>query len=156
VTPDQDDCRPECHNIAYTDRDIDQLRVHIAGIRELLDESLAPSPRHQRARAELERLQRIIDNHDPKSGSANRTASTNWPHRDTDPQRMGILAAADRLLAGAPKRSSGNLSIVQLAIEANVKYSSSHRSTPTTGTTSSDSPCPPGARPPHSTTARTH
>lgn len=52
----------------------------------------------------------------------NRTASTSWPHTETDPQRIDILAAADRLLAGAPKQSSGNLSIVQLAREANVKY----------------------------------
>jgi hypothetical protein len=64
VTPDQDDCRPDCHNIAYTDRDINQLRVEAAGIREILDNSLAPSPRHHRAPAELERLQQIINNHD--------------------------------------------------------------------------------------------
>jgi hypothetical protein len=51
-----------------------------------------------------------------------RTASTSWPHPETDPQRLGILSAADRLLAGTPKRSTGNLSTVQLAIEANVKY----------------------------------
>jgi hypothetical protein len=52
----------------------------------------------------------------------NRTASTSWPHHETDPQRIAIIAAADRLLAGAPKRSTGNLSVVQLAREANVKY----------------------------------
>jgi len=62
VTPDQDDCRRDCHNIAYTDRDIDHLRVQAAGIGEILDNSLAPSPRHQRARAEVERLQQIINN----------------------------------------------------------------------------------------------
>jgi hypothetical protein len=44
VTPDQDDCRRDCHNIAYTDRDIDHLRVQAAGIGEILDNSLAPSP----------------------------------------------------------------------------------------------------------------
>jgi hypothetical protein len=64
VTPDQDDCRPNCRNIAYTDCDMDQLRVEVAGIRAIVDDSLAPSPRHQRACAESERLQRIIDNHD--------------------------------------------------------------------------------------------
>jgi hypothetical protein len=64
VTPDQDDCRPNCRNIAYTDRDIDELRVEVAGIRDIVDDSLAPSPRNQRASAESERLQRIIDNHD--------------------------------------------------------------------------------------------
>ena len=51
----------------------------------------------------------------------NKTASTNWPHHETNPQRIAILNAADRLLAGTPKRSTGNLSVVQLAIEANVK-----------------------------------
>jgi len=51
-----------------------------------------------------------------------RTASTSWTHFETDPQRVEILAAADRLLAGKPKRSTGNLSTVQLAVEANVKY----------------------------------
>jgi hypothetical protein len=64
ITPDQDDCRPNCRNIAYTDRDIDQIRVEVAGIRDIVDDSLAPSPRHQRACAESERLQRIIDDHD--------------------------------------------------------------------------------------------
>jgi hypothetical protein len=43
-------------------------------------------------------------------------------HHETDPQRIATLTAADRLLAGTPKRSTGNLSIVQLAVEANVKY----------------------------------
>jgi hypothetical protein len=35
---------------------------------------------------------------------------------------MAILAAADRLLAGTPRLSTGNLSVVQLATEADVKY----------------------------------
>jgi hypothetical protein len=52
----------------------------------------------------------------------NRTASTSWPHHETDPQRIAVLTAADRLLAGNPKHSTGNLSVVQLAREANVKY----------------------------------
>lgn len=51
-----------------------------------------------------------------------RTATSNWPQHETDSQRVEILAAADRLLAGTPTRSTGNLSVVQLAAEANVKY----------------------------------
>jgi FtsZ-binding cell division protein ZapB len=51
-----------------------------------------------------------------------RTATSSWPHQETDPQRVAILAAADRLLAGTPTRSTGNLSVVQLAAEADVKY----------------------------------
>jgi hypothetical protein len=35
---------------------------------------------------------------------------------------VGILAAADRMLSGKPQRCSGNLSVSQLAVEANVKY----------------------------------
>ena len=40
---------------------------------------------------------------------------------DADPVRAAILAAMDRLLAGTPLRSSGRLSVSQLAIEAGVK-----------------------------------
>ncbi|WP_107123149.1 hypothetical protein [Streptomyces caeruleatus] len=40
---------------------------------------------------------------------------------DADPVRTAILAAMDRLLAGTPLRSSGRLSVSQLAIEADVK-----------------------------------
>ena len=49
-------------------------------------------------------------------------ANAGWPADEGDPERAAILAAADRLLAGAPHRSTGRLSIVQLAIEADVKY----------------------------------
>ncbi len=52
----------------------------------------------------------------------NRTATTSWPTGETDPQRVGILAAADRMLSGKPQRCNGNLSVSQLAVEANVKY----------------------------------
>jgi len=52
----------------------------------------------------------------------NRTATTSWPTAETDPQRVCILAAADRMLSGKPQRCSGNLSVSQLAVEADVKY----------------------------------
>lgn len=51
-----------------------------------------------------------------------KSATTAWPTTETDPERVAILDAADRLLAGTPLRSAGNLSVVQLAIEAEVKY----------------------------------
>jgi hypothetical protein len=41
--------------------------------------------------------------------------------RTTDPTREAVLAAMDRLLAGTPLRSSGRLSVSQLAIEAGIK-----------------------------------
>ncbi len=50
------------------------------------------------------------------------TATSAWPTRESDPQRIAILDAADRLLTGTPQRSTGNLSVVQLAIEADLKY----------------------------------
>jgi hypothetical protein len=50
------------------------------------------------------------------------TATNAWPAQEIDPQRIALLAAADRLLAGTPRRSTGNLSVVQLAVEADVKY----------------------------------
>jgi len=40
---------------------------------------------------------------------------------ETDPNRRAIIAAMNRLLAGAPHRSNGRLNVSQLAIEANVK-----------------------------------
>jgi hypothetical protein len=49
-------------------------------------------------------------------------ATNAWARPEADPQRRELLAAADRLLAGTPQHSTGNLSIVQLAAEAQVKY----------------------------------
>jgi hypothetical protein len=49
-------------------------------------------------------------------------ATSAWLAQETDAQRIALLAAADRLLTGTPRRSTGNLSVVQLAIEADVKY----------------------------------
>ncbi|MFD8599851.1 hypothetical protein ACFV1L_33075 [Kitasatospora sp. NPDC059646] len=62
-TPDQDDCRPACQNIAYTDRDIAEREARAEELRRLVADVLAPSPRHQRERAELQALQSIIDTH---------------------------------------------------------------------------------------------
>ncbi len=39
----------------------------------------------------------------------------------TDEERRQIVAAIDRLIAGTPLRSGGNLTIVDLAVEADVK-----------------------------------
>ena len=64
TTPDMDECRPTCQNIAYTDRDIEQLRERAAHIQDLLGDFLAPSPRHARIRAERDRLQELIGKHE--------------------------------------------------------------------------------------------
>jgi integrase len=69
VTPDQDDCRTNCQNIAYTDRDITEIRDQVDHLQHMLDDFfLAPSPRHRRIRAELDRLRGIIRNHNLRSG----------------------------------------------------------------------------------------
>ena len=126
--PDQTDCRPNCRNKAYTDRDIAALRHEVAELQTAQRTSLAPSPRHQRLNATLERLQRsstptrATNLNRQQETAVNRTATASWPTEETDPQRVGILAAADRMLSGKPQRCSGNLSVSQLAVEANVKY----------------------------------
>ncbi len=63
-TPDQDDCRPTCQNIAHTDRNIADVRRQAAELQDLVDDHLAPSLRHHRERAELDRLRTIIRHHD--------------------------------------------------------------------------------------------
>jgi hypothetical protein len=40
---------------------------------------------------------------------------------ESDPVRVAILAAMNRLITGAPQRSNGRLNITQLAVEAGVK-----------------------------------
>jgi integrase len=63
-TPDHDDCRPQCQNIAVTDRDIADVRRRAADLRTIVGDRLAPSLRHHRDRAELDRLRAIIRRHD--------------------------------------------------------------------------------------------
>ncbi len=46
---------------------------------------------------------------------------TDTPTVQDDPVRAALTAAMDRLLAGTPLRSTGRLSVSQLAVEANVK-----------------------------------
>jgi hypothetical protein len=63
-TPDQDNCRPNCQNIAYTDRDIADLRARLIELQKLTGDHLAPSPRWRRERAERDRLIGILRDHD--------------------------------------------------------------------------------------------
>lgn len=48
------------------------------------------------------------------------TPSTATREQETDPVRRKLLAAMDRLLGGTPLRSTGRLSISQLAVEADL------------------------------------
>jgi integrase len=63
-TPDLDDCRPGCQNIARTDADIGVLRAQAAELEAVVADPLSPEPLHVRERHQLGRLQAIIDEHD--------------------------------------------------------------------------------------------
>ncbi|MFJ4609541.1 hypothetical protein [Streptomyces griseus] len=64
VTPDLDDCRPQCRCIARTDRDMQEVRQDYLDLVDITDDPLAPSIRHERELHELERLRRIITAHE--------------------------------------------------------------------------------------------
>jgi integrase len=64
VTPDIDDCRPRCPNIARTDADIDALRADLRRIDDRLDDPLAPAPRRARDQANAHRLRILIARHE--------------------------------------------------------------------------------------------
>ncbi|MGI5194547.1 hypothetical protein ACQEVY_13085 [Streptomyces sp. CA-288835] len=63
VTPDTDDCRPNCLNLARTDRDIECVEQKVAELTEIVSDPLAPPIRHERERHELARQQAILDAH---------------------------------------------------------------------------------------------
>ncbi|KAA8877510.1 hypothetical protein F3087_43935 [Nocardia colli] len=68
ITPDLSDCRPNCVNIARTDRDIALVRAQAARLREIVEDPLAPPVRAARQRAELHRLLRILAEHHGHTG----------------------------------------------------------------------------------------
>ncbi|MFI7019299.1 hypothetical protein [Streptomyces sp. NPDC050164] len=63
VTPDIDDCRPNCRCLARTDRDIAHIEQQVAKLEETVSDPLAPPIRHARDQHELARLQAILDTH---------------------------------------------------------------------------------------------
>jgi len=63
-TPDLTDCRPECQNIARTDRDIETLREDNAILAAEAEDPLAPEPRRMRARRVMEGKASIIAEHE--------------------------------------------------------------------------------------------
>ena len=96
----------------HTDRDIAALCATKSPNYKPHREHHWRQPRHQRLNA-IERLQEIIGTHEgdePEPPSRrqpkNRTATAS-PTEETDPQRVGILATADRMLGGKPQRCSG-------------------------------------------------
>ncbi|OIJ85071.1 hypothetical protein BIV25_45030 [Streptomyces sp. MUSC 14] len=70
VTPDTDDCRPKCPNLARTDRDIQYVKRRATELAEIVADPLAPPIRHERERRELDRLKTIIEVHE--RGAADR------------------------------------------------------------------------------------
>jgi len=63
-TPDLDNCRPACHNIARTDRDMAELRNELEGHVAGADDPLAPEPRRLREAVRADQLRQIIDAHE--------------------------------------------------------------------------------------------
>ncbi len=63
TTPDLDDCKPHCANIARTDRDIDHLRQRATALRAAVNDPLAPVIRHEREQRELDRVTQLITRH---------------------------------------------------------------------------------------------
>jgi hypothetical protein len=64
VTPDIDDCRPGCSNLARTDRDMSAVRAYRDRLAVIVGDSAAPPLRHQREQRELARIEAIIEDHD--------------------------------------------------------------------------------------------
>jgi integrase len=62
-TPDLDNCRAACKNIARTDRDIQQMRLDLTALQADADDPLAPEPRRIRAATLAGRAQALIDSH---------------------------------------------------------------------------------------------
>ena len=67
VTPDIDDCRPGCRNIARTDRDMAAVRAYRDRLAIIVGDRAAPPLRHQREQRELARIEAIIEDHDEHS-----------------------------------------------------------------------------------------
>jgi integrase len=63
ATPDLDDCKPHCANIARTDRDIDYLHQRAQALRTAVQDPLAPTIRHAREQRELDRITQLITRH---------------------------------------------------------------------------------------------
>lgn len=62
--PEEAECRSTCQNLAYTDRDIDQLRARLAALAQGAHDPLAPRPRRDRATALADQVRAIIERHE--------------------------------------------------------------------------------------------
>lgn len=62
--PRREDCRPNCGNIARTDRDIDGVREDMLRLEDIVGDPLSPSIRHKREHDTLERYREIVTEHE--------------------------------------------------------------------------------------------
>jgi integrase len=103
--PDDAECRSTCVNLAYTDRDVQQLADRLAVLEAHADDPLAPQPLRDRAVAQAAAVRAVIDR-----------------SRDRDAERTAIRSAADRMLVGTPLRStSGKLTATELITESGLR-----------------------------------
>jgi integrase len=62
-SPDENECRTTCVNLAYTDRDIHQQQQRLADLQRATADPLAPQPRRDRTAAQAARIRTTIDHH---------------------------------------------------------------------------------------------
>jgi len=62
--PDQSDCRSTCANLAYTDRDITDLRQRLSALQARANDPLAPAPLRDRATAQADQTRAVINGHE--------------------------------------------------------------------------------------------
>jgi hypothetical protein len=73
--PDTPACRSTCQNLAYTDRDIDQLRLDLGRLVIEAGDPTAPQPLRERAAARADRIRSVIQRHDATRPGADRAES---------------------------------------------------------------------------------
>jgi integrase len=62
--PDESECRSNCQNLAYTDRDINMLRQRLTVLRDAAEDPLSPMPLRSRLQAQADQVRQIIEQHD--------------------------------------------------------------------------------------------
>lgn len=68
--PDESECRTTCQNLAWTDRDISQLRHRLAVLEASAADPLAPRPLRDRTAAQASQVRDIIGRHQATRPSA--------------------------------------------------------------------------------------
>ncbi|WP_326642294.1 hypothetical protein OG884_04105 [Streptosporangium sp. NBC_01755] len=71
--PDESECRTTCQNLAYTDRDIQQIRQEAAAMEQAAADQLTPRPIRDRAAARAAQRRAIIERHQASRPTAGTT-----------------------------------------------------------------------------------